>query len=179
MIRPRMVNGWVLAMVRPPAVAHRTCATNVDDSACLASWMNSSSLKAGSGCLSTTGARAESKKPIPLPSTLRWLCTSSESGASSSQNVALTRAVPELSPNKRHTALSVPRDVRPGQRPTPYHPPRIRFAVALATSSRHHTGPRPSPSRNFRPGRPGQPIAEPVVRDQLPAEVTDHRTRLD
>src|ERR1700683_5471596 len=63
------------------------------------------------------------------------------------QIVAVTRAVPELNPNKPHMALPVPRDVRPGQRSAPCHPPRIRLALALATSSRHHTGPRPSSAR--------------------------------
>ncbi len=100
-----MVNGCVFCIVLPPAVAHRTCATKAEDEASRASWMNSGSLKAGSGCLSTTGSPAGSKKPMPLPSTLRWLCASSESGASSSQNVARTRAVPEVSPNNRHMAV--------------------------------------------------------------------------
>src|SRR5271155_1551295 len=67
--------------------------------------MNSSSAYAGSGCLSSSGARAASKKPIPAPSALRRLCTSSESGASSSQNVVRTGVVPEVSPNSRHMAL--------------------------------------------------------------------------
>src|ERR1700722_13712485 len=118
MIRPRMAHGWVLASLRPPAVAHRTCATNVADSACLASWMNSSSLKAGSGCLSSTGSPPGPKNPIAAPSTLRGLCTLSESGASSSQNVAFTRAVPAVSPNKRH--MTHP----PGDGSCPPHPAR-------------------------------------------------------
>ena len=100
--RPFMPNGWVLCTVRPPVVAHRTCATNAEDSACLAARRNSWSLNAGSGCLSSTGSPPGLKKPRPAPSALRWLCTCSESGASSSQNVALTRAVPAVSPNKRH-----------------------------------------------------------------------------
>src|SRR6516165_5637727 len=85
--------------------------------------MNSSSLKAGSGCLSTTGAPAASKKPIPLPSTLRWLCASSESGASSSQNVARTGVVPEVNPNRRHMALlKCSRSVHATTTPVhPYH----------------------------------------------------------
>jgi hypothetical protein len=52
--------------------------------------------------LSITGAPDESKNPIPLPSTLRWLCASSESGASISQNDALTGCRPALSPSSLH-----------------------------------------------------------------------------
>src|SRR5580693_10274101 len=75
---------------------------NVTDLACFASLANSWSANAGSGCLSTTGAPEEPKKPMPLPSTLRWLCASSESGASSSQNDALTGCRPALSPSSLH-----------------------------------------------------------------------------
>src|SRR5580704_3191387 len=39
---------------------------------------------------------------MPLPSTFLWLWASSESGASRSQNVALTLVWPEFSPNSRH-----------------------------------------------------------------------------
>ena len=96
--------------------------------------MNSSSLKAGSDFLSSTGARAESKKPIPLPSALRWLCTSSESGASSSQNVVRTGVRPEFSPNRRHMALLL----HPGQFATareqftpPHRPASTRIARSV------------------------------------------------
>ena len=54
MTRPFIPNGWVLRTVRPPAVAHRTWATNADDSACRAARRKSRSRKAGSGCLSST-----------------------------------------------------------------------------------------------------------------------------
>jgi hypothetical protein len=86
--------------VRPPAVARRTCATNDEDPARFAACVNSSSRNAGSGCLSRTGTPPESKNPMPLPSTFRRLCASSESGASSSQNVARTRTVPAVKPEQ-------------------------------------------------------------------------------
>ena len=73
MIRPFIANGCVFATVRPPAVASRTCAMKVADSACRASRAKSWSLKAGSGCLSSTGDPAGSKNPIPLPSAFRRL----------------------------------------------------------------------------------------------------------
>src|SRR5215469_17943293 len=103
MIRPCIVNGWVFCGVRPPAVAQRTWATNTADWACFASRMNSSSRNAASGCLSSTAAPEGSKNPIPLPSTLRRLCTSSESGASISQKVAWTGWLPAVSPSSLHT----------------------------------------------------------------------------
>src|SRR6185437_12842782 len=90
---------------------------NVTDLACLASRRNSGSVKAGSGCLSSTGAPAGSKNPIPLPSTLRWLCTSSESGASTSQNEALTGARPALSPSSLHTTRLRSAEDHTGARP--------------------------------------------------------------
>ena len=62
-MRPCMANGWVFCTVRPPVDANRTCATNVEDSACLASRVNSWSRNAGSGCLSSTGSPAAPKKP--------------------------------------------------------------------------------------------------------------------
>jgi hypothetical protein len=39
---------------------------------------------------------------MPLPCVLRWLCTSRESGASVSQNDALTGCRPALSPSSLH-----------------------------------------------------------------------------
>ena len=75
---------------RPPAVAHRTCATNAGDSACRAPRSNSWSRTAGSGCLSSTTPPSEPNSPAP-PRPRCGGSLSSESGASSSQNVALTR----------------------------------------------------------------------------------------
>src|SRR5579859_3947729 len=148
MTRPSMANGCVLRVVRPPTVAQRTCATKVTDWASFASRANSASRNAGSGCLSSTGAPARSKNPMPLPSALRRLCTSSESGASSSQNVALTGSVPAVRPNKRHMLLP-PADGR-GL--------RIRRCVVLPCGRRR--------DRNVGVPPPGrQPAADDQGRD--------------
>ena len=47
------------------------------------------------------------RTPSPVPSGSRRLCSASESGASSSQNVARTGSRPPLMPNRRHTGATL------------------------------------------------------------------------
>ena len=117
MIRPCIANGWVFCTVRPPTLAQRTWATNTGERACFASRVNSSSWNAASGCLSRTGVPDGSKNPIPLPSALRRLCTSSESGASSSQNDALIGSRPAVNPSSLHITKAPAAGQLPGAVP--------------------------------------------------------------
>src|SRR5215472_18199572 len=76
---------------------------------------------------------------MPLPSTLRWLCTSSESGASTSQNDALTGSRPALSPSSLHTTRlrSAEDHVLAWHRvPRPARPPRARARALTILRSR-------------------------------------------
>ena len=59
--------------------------------------------------------RRRRSEPSPVPSGSRRLCSASESGASSSQNVARTGSRPPLMPNRRHTRATLSRRRSRGQ----------------------------------------------------------------
>ncbi len=64
------------------------------------------SSQAAMGCFATSGVPSGPNTPMPLPSGLRWLCSTRLSGASNSQNVAATGRAPAFRPNNLHTSGS-------------------------------------------------------------------------
>ncbi len=78
------------------------------------------------------------KRPSPLPSGFRLLCSARLSGASSSQNVAVTTLVPACSPKSRHISESARPTASPatGAR-SPSRPGPAPAATAPRASMRH------------------------------------------
>src|SRR6478752_8801649 len=72
-----------------------------------ASQAKSVSSHAAIGCFLSTGLPSLSKAPKPVPSGLRLLWADRLSGASSSQNVAVTTERPACRPNKRHMLATI------------------------------------------------------------------------
>src|SRR5271167_157458 len=77
-----------------------------------ASVAKSASCQAAIGSLCSCGWPCSSKTPKPVPSGFLLLCSDRLSGASSSQNVAVTTSVPACKPKSRHMVSTVAKSAR-------------------------------------------------------------------